>query len=439
MTDRDRWWPTQSLSRALTVPGVGIALAVLFGGPVVVVLVAPLAMMGALALLWRPTGIPTLTLDVDHRQLHEGQSTTTRLAVHRGAPDDQIEHVTRAVRRAPYVSVRPASGVAGATSVRGSSPTIDVAVVLGGQRWGRREVDDERVVAHARWAGFRWEAGPVAGPGIWVLPQRAAFDLDADLPTPVGLVGAHRSRRGGDGIEFEGIRPFRVGDRLKRINWRTTLRSGETHVVTTQAEHDAGVLIVVDALADYGRSGGIDGRASSLDVTVRAAGAVAEHFSRLGDRVGLRVVADPGDTLPMAAGRHQVRRLQMTLARIRPATPVRWDGLEAVGAVRAGTTVVVISPLMTEQMATAAVDLMRRGLPVLVIDPVVEGFEPTPRAGVDPALARLAWRMRNLERRAVLEKMAAVGCPVVVWRGPGTIDEVMRGLAKRRSVPRVVQ
>ena len=62
-------------------------------------------------------------------------------------------------------------------------------------------------------------------------------------------------------------------------------------MITSPAEEDSGVLLVVDALADFGRSGGVDGAASSLDVTMRAASALAEHFVRNGDRVALRVVS----------------------------------------------------------------------------------------------------------------------------------------------------
>ena len=35
---------------------------------------------------------------------------------------------------------------------------------------------------------------------------------------------------------------------------------------------------------------GLDGRPTSLDLTVRAAGAMAAHYLGVGDRVGLRVV-----------------------------------------------------------------------------------------------------------------------------------------------------
>jgi hypothetical protein len=51
-------------------------------------------------------------------------------------------------------------------------------------------------------------------------------------------------------------------------------------------------------------------------------------------------------------------------------------------------------------------------------------------------LADLAWRMRRLERDQVLAGLAALGCPVIAWRGPGTLDDVLRRLARRASVPR---
>jgi hypothetical protein len=38
----------------------------------------------------------------------------------------------------------------------------------------------------------------------------------------------------------------------------------------------------------------------------------------------------------------------------------------------------------------------------------------------------------------VLQRLATLGCPVVAWRGPGTIDDVLRRLARRAGRPRVV-
>jgi len=57
---------------------------------------------------------------------------------------------------------------------------------------------------------------------------------------------------------------------------------------------------------------------------------------------------------------------------------------------------------------------------------------------VDPHIAELAWRMRRLERDQVLAGLAALGSPVIPWRGPGTLDAVLRRLARRAGAPRVV-
>jgi hypothetical protein len=54
----------------------------------------------------------------------------------------------------------------------------------------------------------------------------------------------------------------------------------------------------------------------------------------------------------------------------------------------------------------------------------------------DPTIAALAWRMRLVERRQVLDRLAGAGCPVVPWNGPRTLDVILRRLARRSQVPR---
>jgi uncharacterized protein (DUF58 family) len=276
---------------------------------------------------------------------------------------------------------------------------------------------------------------PLAGSQLRVLPVSAPYDSRAEVPAPVGLVGAHRSRRLGPGSEFAGIRTFQTGDRLRRINWRVSLRAGALHVVTARAEEDAGVLLVVDALADHGRSGGVDGAASSLDVTARAASAIAEHHTRTGDRVALRVVGPRGETVGFGSGQRHLRMLLGRLASLQVG-PLRAGAELAFGAT-AGTVVVVLSPMLSPDVATATATLVRRGLPVIVVDTLPADAAPAVIEGTDPAVASLAWRMRLLERDRVLTRLAGLGCPVVAWRGPGTVDEVMRRLARRAQLPQV--
>ena len=118
------------------------------------------------------------------------------------------------------------------------------------------------------------------------------------MPHPIGLVGTHQARRPGEGSEFSSIRPFAPGDRLRRVQWRVSLRTGALHVTSTVAEEDSSVLLLVDSGIEVGVGEGLHGRATSLDTAVRAAGAVAEHYLHRGDRVGMRVL---GSTLHSAS------------------------------------------------------------------------------------------------------------------------------------------
>ena len=41
------------------------------------------------------------------------------------------------------------------------------------------------------------------------------------------------------------------------------------------------------------------------------------------------------------------------------------------------------------------------------------------------------------DRDVLLAQLAALGCPAVPWRGPGTLDDVLHRLARRAQLPRV--
>ncbi|MEX1104610.1 MAG: hypothetical protein WEB78_00280, partial [Ilumatobacteraceae bacterium] len=56
----------------------------------------------------------------------------------------------------------------------------------------------------------------------------------------------------------------------------------------------------------------------------------------------------------------------------------------------------------------------------------------------DPAIG-LAWRIRLLERRREVRIVQEIGIPVVQWRGPGSLDEVMRDIHRRARAPRLAR
>jgi uncharacterized protein (DUF58 family) len=426
------WRPTGGLSRCLAVGALGLALAVAFGDAVLVVLTAPFLVLGALGLLHRPGSSPDVTALLDHQWMHEGQGTRSRLLV---SDLEGVEHVTRVATPAPFVATHPAHGRLGRLLTDDSGlPVLEISP----RRWGRRILGHEDVALTSRWAGYRWGPVPLVGNQLQVLPVRAPYDSRAEAPQPLGLVGAHRSRRIGSGSEFSGIRPFQAGDRLRRINWRVSLRARTLHVVTARAEEDAGVLLVIDALADHGHSGGMGGAASSLDVTVRAGAALAEHHVRRGDRVSLRVIGPRRvSVVGFGTGERHLRNLLGRLSMVGPGEPRTFGREKPFFGVTGGTVVIVLSPMLSDAVATATATLVRRGLPLVVIDTLPSGMALEVAEGTDPAVADLAWRMRLLERDQVLARLSSLGCPVVAWRGAGTVDDVMRRLARRAQLPQV--
>jgi uncharacterized protein (DUF58 family) len=278
----------------------------------------------------------------------------------------------------------------------------------------------------------------VATPGqpLTTLPLPGRFDSLAASPHPIGLVGTNPARRPGEGSEFASIRPFQPGDRLRRVQWRVSIRTGALHVTSTVAEEDASVLLVVDSGVEVGVSGGVHGVPSSLDVAVRAAGAVAEHYLMRGDRVGLRVLgATDRNAVQTAAGRRHLRRVLETLARVVPGENPDADPSRLRFQVSAGSIVVVFSAMLSRASLVATTTLAARGLDVVVVDILPEDVQ----VGGDDGRRQLAWRMRLLERGELLERLQRAGIPVVAWRGPGTLDEVLRRLGRRAAMPKLVR
>ena len=426
-TSATGWRPTGSLGRSLTVGGLGVALALAVGRPALVVLVAPLVVTGAIGLVRKPRHEPTAQSRIPHRSLHEGQATNIWLDVDDGG---DVECVSRVVAQAPHVALHPPEGAV--VEPLGSRHPVE----LSPRRWGRRVLGAEKVALFSPWAAYRWGPSRLPGRDFPVLPVLEHVHSVGEAPLPIGLIGAHRSRREGEGTEFSSIRAFHAGDRLRRINWRVSTRTGNLHVEATRAEEDTAVLLLVDAMADYGVSEGVGGAESSLDVTVRAAAAIAEQYLRGGDRVALRVLSPAGEFTGYRSGTAQLRRVLTLLARITPGIPrdVEIDQIDFRAS--AGTVVVVLSPMLSEGLANATVRMVRRGLPVIVVDPLPSGTSAQVGTDTDARVAEVAWRMRLLDRAQLLERLAAVGCPVVPWVGPRTLELVVRRLARRTQLPR---
>ncbi len=425
------WRPTQAQLRALVLGGVLTALAVLFRRPDAAVIGLPFAVLAVWGALTRPRGRPRASLTTDSATLFEGQATTVRVALNEedGTPAVRVDLVTVVLPRGRWFGFDPPSGAQ-------VSPAADAAIVLRSRRWGIHPLERLQVVATSQLGAYRADVPPPERLTLTTLPLRDGFAAIEAVPRPAGMVGLHRSRRSGDGTEIAGVRPFQTGDRLRRVNWRVSARTGELHVTTTVSERDTDVVLLIDTADEAGASQGIDGRSSSLDIAVRAAAAVAEHYLRNGDRVRLVDTGGVIREVRAGSGRAHLRRILDALVHAEPQGGQDAGGFAARRRIRSGSLVVVLSPLLRPPVFGAVVSLVHLGCTVIAVDTLPDDVGVPADEDEDWAWP-LAWRLRLAERHAEIERLGDLGVPTVRWRGAGTLDEVLRDASRMSAMPRM--
>jgi uncharacterized protein (DUF58 family) len=260
-------------------------------------------------------------------------------------------------------------------------------------------------------------------------PATEHFDAAEAMPRAAGHVGGHRSRRTGEGGELAGVRRFGPGDRLRRIDWRVSLRTREIHVVSTLSDRDAEVVVLLDALHEAGRSGGIDGRASVLDITVRAAAGIAEHYLHRGDRVALLQYGGTVRHLRAASGRRHYMTTLEFLLDVAAGEEADEPPPSSFGPhmIQGNALVMVLTPLLDVRSAAMLANLARAGRFVVAVDTL---SDPAVRMRATGKWGDVAQRMWRLERDAIIGQLREHGVPVVAWGGAGSLDEVLRGVAR---------
>lgn len=422
------WDVTHAHTRTVLVLVAGALLALIFQRPDVVVLISPILVV----LLWstaqRPRQEPEVRVSLDRPAVTEGQATS--LQVRTGL----VEHADLvAVSVRPHRWLRAGVGRGAVVTVVADADREAGACLIRTPvepiRWGRHHIGPTTVGAVNVWASYRWGPHPQPQVSVRAYPAPAAIEMSAAPPHPVGLVGAHSGRRQGDGNEFAAIRPFQWGDRLKRIHWGRSLRTGELHVSARHADMDTHVSVIVDAHYNLGRSEGVHGQASTLDSSVRAATAISRHFLRQGDRVSLEVWSGAGalQVAPGSGVRHH-RRVVHSLSMARAATASS-DRAQARYSHRSGATVVMLSPMVSGTALRQAAQLAGAGRTVVILD-MLGDHDHRPDIDGD-AMAEVAWRIRMLERRTEIRRIHQYGVVVLPWTGSGTLDTALRLLARR--------
>jgi uncharacterized protein (DUF58 family) len=427
------WAPTRALGRAVLLTGLLLVGAVLLGRADLVVLAAPFALGSAYALRRRPVALPQLRLSLpDDQPVVEGGEVSAAASV--GNQDEvDYDRVVARTRVPTWIRVERADRPYAVVARRGDIADIDLPGTA--RRWGRHPLGPAAARAIAC-DGLLASSPVVTGTlSMKVYPVTEPFEAVEAMPRAAGLVGQHRSRRPGEGGELAGVRVFAPGDRLRRIDWRVSLRARQLHVAATLSDRDAEVALLLDVLTEAGESGGVRGTATVLDTTVRAAAAIAEHYLHRGDRVSLLEYGANARRLRPASGRRQYLTVLEWLLDIR-ATPGDQEPYDIVFGrhlLSSNALIVVLTPLMDPRSASMLARLVRSGRFVVAVDTLPGGLAP-PARGPWTDTAHRIWR---LEREVLIGQLREHGVPVVTWAGAGSLDLVLRDVARLASAPRV--
>lgn len=428
------WHASRALRRAVLLTGLLAIAAVVLGRVDLVVFAVPFAIGTAWGLRHRRGSVPVV-------EVAAGAPGAAGAATVEGGPAAGLVSVANAdqagldlvvvrVAVSRWLDLPDADRPHAVLVPPGQVADLELAGVA--RRWGRHRFGPVGMTASAGDGLLIATTTVPATAGVKVYPVTEPFEASEAMPRAAGLVGSHRSRRPGEGGELSGVRRYAPGDRLRRVDWRVSLRTRQLHVVATLSDRDAEVVLVLDLLAEAGGDPA-SGSASVLDVTVRAAAAVAEHYLQRGDRVSLVEYGPAARRLRPASGRRQYLLILEWLLDVRPITAFEQPREQVLAPLPPNALVVVLTPLIDRRTAPMLARLARAGRFVVAVDTLPADL-PAVRSGRDGDAAYRLWR---LERENTIGALREHGVPVVAWVGAGSLDRVLRDVARAAAAPRV--
>jgi uncharacterized protein (DUF58 family) len=308
----------------------------------------------------------------------------------------------------------------------------EVPVALECRRWGGYLAGGMllRAPGPLGLVGFEQVVEPAIRVRVYPRPESVRA-LPRPAATHVGA-GNYVTRIRGEGLEFADLRPHVPGDRLRQVNWRVSARRGRLHVNEYHPERNADVVLFLDSFTDTADGGG-----GTIDLTVRAAAALARAYLRTRDRVGIVGFGGVLRWVLPSTGTTQVYRILDSLIDTQVVASYAWRNVAVIPGrtLPPNALVLALTPLTDARMRTALVDLRARGVDLAVVDVSPLPFVSPPRG----ELGDLTWRVWRLQREQVGSQYRSMGVPVVEWRSDRPVDEVLAQIREVRRYARTVR
>lgn len=305
-----------------------------------------------------------------------------------------------------------------------------VTVKLACERWGAYRLGELAVRSGDR-ARLRLADQRVRGSAVLrVYPSRERLQSLITPHETQPFAGNRVSRAKAEGIEFADVRPYVRGDRVRHLNWRASSRGQALYVNQQHPERNADVILFLDSFAEAERQG-----EGTLDLAVRAAATLADHYLAAQDRVGVVGFGGIVRWLTPASGTLQSYRIAEALLETEVNFSYVWKRIDVLPprSLTPQALVIALSPLLDERGMYALVDLRRRGFDLAVVDVSPIPFASSSAGGApDPQALRL-WR---LWRETLHLRYQELGVAVAEWTSGESLAKVVEEVSAFRRFAR---
>ena len=305
-----------------------------------------------------------------------------------------------------------------------------VTVKLACERWGAYRLGELAVRSGDR-ARLRLADQRVRGSAVLrVYPSRERLQSLITPHETQPFAGNRVSRAKAEGIEFADVRPYVRGDRVRHLNWRASSRGQALYVNQQHPERNADVILFLDNFAEAERQG-----EGTLDLAVRAAATLADHYLAAQDRVGVVGFGGIVRWLTPASGTLQSYRIAEALLETEVNFSYVWKRIDVLPprSLTPQALVIALSPLLDERGMYALVDLRRRGFDLAVVDVSPIPFASSSAGGApDPQALRL-WR---LWRETLHLRYQELGVAVAEWTSGESLAKVVEEVSAFRRFAR---
>lgn len=253
-----------------------------------------------------------------------------------------------------------------------------------------------------------------------VLPRVTPLTGRPPLTATAAGRGAEGGSRPGAGTPDVLIRPYRQGDELRRVHWRSSARRDELMVRLDDRPDPSGVTVLLDR-RDTAHRG--HGPGSSLEWAVEFTASVAVHLLRRGEAVTLvDETGDPLDDGPsVATGEEdQVPQRLEALAVLRPSATAGLGGgtAPAAGTVPSDGVLAVLGATGPQDVPALVAGWPRGGHAILLdVDGWASGTGTGRAVAAATALRRAGWQVTVVAAGTSVQRAWADACGTPVAAG----------------------